>query len=141
MQQLALQISCLFSFVPSGSLAERSLCLIPMSPSPSCQYSLGETGIAWAVRLEPDPGSLARGLCHRDRSLPRWRLYDLWERWRRSSGCCRTSPGPGLGIKAASDPGGALRQERHYPVWRRGQVDPSKSCRISFFIISQFLCH
>ena len=30
---------CLFSFVPSSSLAERSLCLIPMSPSPSCQYS------------------------------------------------------------------------------------------------------
>ena len=33
------------------------------------------------------------------------------------------------------------RQARHYPVWGRGKVDPSKSCRISFFIISQFLCH
>ena len=63
MQQLALQISCLFSFVPSGSLAERSLCLIPMSPSPSCQYSLGEAGIAWAVWLEPDPGSVGQR-CH-----------------------------------------------------------------------------
>ena len=45
-QQLVLQISCLFSCIPSGSLAERSLCLIPMSPSPSCQYSPGEAGIA-----------------------------------------------------------------------------------------------
>ena len=61
-QQLALQISCLFSFVPSGSLAERSLCLTPTSPSPSCQYSPGETGIAWAVRLEPDPGSAGQRL-------------------------------------------------------------------------------
>ena len=50
--------SRLFSFVPSGSLAERSLCLIPMSPSPSCQYSPGEAGIAWAVQLELDPGSI-----------------------------------------------------------------------------------
>ena len=33
------------------------------------------------------------------------------------------------------------RQARHYPVWGRGKVDPSKSYRISFFIISQFLCH
>ena len=61
-QQLALQISCLFSFVPSGSLAERSLCLTPTSPSPSCQYSPGETGIAWAVRLELDPGSVGQRL-------------------------------------------------------------------------------
>ena len=41
-------------------LAERSLCLIPTSPSPSCQYSPGEVGIAWAVRLEPDPGSVGQ---------------------------------------------------------------------------------
>ena len=34
-----MQTSCLFSFVPSGSLAEGSFCLIPTSPSPSCQYS------------------------------------------------------------------------------------------------------
>ena len=76
---------------------------------------------------------LARGFCHWDQSLPRWQLYDLGKSWQRSSGCCRTSPGPGLGIKAASSPGGAMRQEHHHPVWRRGQVDPSKSCRISFF--------
>ena len=41
---------------------ERSLCLIPTSPSPSCQYSPGEAGISWAVRLEPDPGSVAQRL-------------------------------------------------------------------------------
>ena len=56
-----MQISYLFSFVPSGSLAERGLCLIPTSPSP-CQYSPGEAGIAWAVRLEPDPGSVGQRL-------------------------------------------------------------------------------
>ena len=61
-QQLAVQISCHFSFVPSGSLAEHSLCLTPTSPSPSCQYSPGETGIAWAVRLELDPGSVGQRL-------------------------------------------------------------------------------
>ena len=59
-QQLALQISCLFSFVPSGSLAELSLCLIATSPSPSCQYSLGVAGIAWVVRQELDPGSVGQ---------------------------------------------------------------------------------
>ena len=53
---------CLFSFVPSGSLAERSLCLIPRSPSSSCQYSPGEAGIAWAVWLDPDPGSVGQRL-------------------------------------------------------------------------------
>ena len=47
--------------VPSGSLAELSLCLIPTSPSPSCQYS-GEVDIAWAVRLEPDPESAGQRL-------------------------------------------------------------------------------
>ena len=106
-----MQISYLFAFIPSGSLAERSLCLIPTSPSPSCQYSPGEAGeadIAWAVWLEQILEVLARGFCHRDRSLPRWQLYDLGESWWRSSGCCRTSPGPGLGINAASGPGGAL---------------------------------
>ena len=61
-QQLALQISCVFSFVPSGSLAERRLCLIPRSPSPACQYSPGEEGITWAARLEPDPGSVDQRL-------------------------------------------------------------------------------
>ena len=53
-----MQISCLSSFVPSSSLADGSLCLIPTSPSPSCQYSPGEADIAWVVRLEPDPGSV-----------------------------------------------------------------------------------
>ena len=63
-----MQISCLFSFVPSGSLAERCCCcccslsLIPRSPSPACQYSPGEEGIIWAVRLEPDPGSVGQRL-------------------------------------------------------------------------------
>ena len=57
-----MQISCVFSFVPSGSLAERSLCLIPRSPSPACQYSPGEVDIAWAVWLEPDPGSVGQRL-------------------------------------------------------------------------------
>ena len=61
-QQLALQISCLFSFIPCGSLAERSLCLLPMSPSPSCHYSPREAGIAWEVRLELDPGSVGQRL-------------------------------------------------------------------------------
>ena len=46
------------------------------------------------------------------------------------------------GIKAASGPGGALGG-RSVIIWYAGGVrsSPSKSCRISFFIISQFLCH
>ncbi|OWK01921.1 hypothetical protein Celaphus_00018970, partial [Cervus elaphus hippelaphus] len=44
------------------SLAECSLCLIPASPSPSCQYSLGEAGIAWAVQLELDRASVGQRL-------------------------------------------------------------------------------
>ena len=120
------------------------LCLIPTSLSLSCPYSPGEAGIAWAVRWSWILEVLARGVCHRDRSLPRWRLYDLGESWRRSSGCCRTSPGPGSGIRAASHPGGALGGRRVI-IQNGGGVrsSPSKSCRISFFffIISQFLCH
>ena len=142
-QQLALQISCLFSFVPSDSLAEHSFCLIPTSPSPSCQYSPVDTGYSlggsagagfWEV--------LARGFCHRDRSPPRWQLYDLRESWQRSSSCCRTSSGPGSGIKAASGPPGALGGGRIIIQYGGGgRSSLSKSCRISFFIISQFLCH
>ena len=52
-----MQISCLFCFIPSSSLAELSLCLIPTSPSPSCQYSPGEV-----VQLELDPGSAGQSL-------------------------------------------------------------------------------
>lgn len=43
-------------------MAECSLCLIPTSPSPSCQYSPGEAGIVWAVQLEPDPRSVGQRL-------------------------------------------------------------------------------
>ena len=82
---------------------------------------------------------LARGFCHRDRSLPRWRLYDLGESWQRSSNCCRTSPGPGLGIKAASGPGGALGGRRVVIRYGGGvRSSPSKSYGIYFFIISHF---
>ena len=42
-----------------------------------------------------------------------------------------TSPGPGSGIKAASDPGGALgRWASHHPVSGRGRSSLSKSCQI-----------
>ena len=52
-----------WSGVPLPSLlAERSLCLIPTSSSPSCQYLLGEAGIAWAVPLEPDSRSVGQRL-------------------------------------------------------------------------------
>ena len=53
-----------------------------------------------------------------------------------------TSPGPGSGIKAASGRSGALGG-RQVIIQHGGEVrsSPSKSCRISFFIISQFLCH
>ena len=44
----------------SGSLEERSLCLILVSPFPflSVLTGRGEAGIAWVVWLEPDPGSV-----------------------------------------------------------------------------------
>ena len=42
-----------------------------------------------------------------------------------------TSPGPGSGIKAASDPGGALgRWVSRRPLWGRGRSSLSKSCQI-----------
>ena len=46
---------------------------------------------------------------------------------------------PGSGIKAASSPGEVLGG-RHVIIQHGGGVrsSPSKSCRISFFIISQF---
>ena len=102
-----MQITCLLSFVPSGSLAEGSLCLIPTSPSPSCQYT-GRGRYSLGSLAGAGSWKLARGFCHRDKSLPKWRLYDLGESWQRSSSCCRTSSGPELGIKAASGPGGTL---------------------------------
>ena len=48
-----------------------------------------------------------------------------------------TSPGPGLDIKAASSPGEALGGRRVI-IQHGGGVrsSPSKSCRISFFIIA-----
>ena len=50
--------------------------------------------------------------------------------------------GPGLGIKATSGPGGALGGRRVIIQYGGGgRSSPSKSCRISYFIISQFLCH
>ena len=127
-QELALQISYLFSFVPSGSLTERSLCLIPPSPFPSCHYSPGEVGIAWAVRLEPDPGSVGQRLLPPGSEAAEVAALrpppgELAEEQQR---LLQELPGPGLGIKAASGPpGGALgRQVRHHPVWSRGQVIP-----------------
>ena len=45
-----------------------------------------------------------------------------------------TSPGPGLGIKVASGPGGALGGKRVIIQYGGGvRSSPSKSCRISFF--------
>ena len=97
------------------------------------RYSLGSLAGAGSWKCWPEVS-----LCH----LPRWWLYDLRESSQRSSGCCRTSPGPGSGIKAASSPGGALGGRSIIIQYGGGgRSSPSKSCRISFFIISQFLCH
>ena len=53
-----------------------------------------------------------------------------------------TSPGPGLGIKVASGPSEALGGRRVIIQYGGGfRLSSSKSCRISCFIISQFLCH
>ena len=53
-----------------------------------------------------------------------------------------TSLGPGLGSKAASGPGGELGGRCVIIQYGEGvRSSPSKSCRISFLIISQFLCH
>ena len=60
---------------------------------------------------------------------------------RRAVAAAGTSPGPGSGIKAASSPGGALRGGCVIQYGGRRRSSLSKSCRISFFIISQFLCH
>ena len=47
-----------------------------------------------------------------------------------------TSPGPGLGIKVASGPGGALGGRCIIIQYGRGvRSSPSKSCRISFLFI------
>ena len=98
-------------------------------------YSLGSSVGARSWKCWPEA-------CHRDWSLPKRRLYEFRESWQRSSGFSETSPGPGSGIKAASGPGGALGGRRVI-IQHGGGVrsSPSKSCRISFFIISQLLCH
>ena len=91
-------------------------------------YSLGGSAGAGSWKCWPEASVTG------DQSLPRWRLYDPRESWRRSSSCCRTSLGPGSGIKAASGPGGALGGRRVI-IQNGGGVrsSPSKSCRISFF--------
>ena len=60
----------------------------------------------------------------------------------RAAAAAGTSPGPGSSIKAASRAGGALGGRRII-IQHGGGVRSSlpKSCRISFFILSQFLCH
>ena len=76
-------------------------------------------GIAWVVQLEPDPGEASVtgiGACRGGGSTTSGRAG------RGAAAAAGTSPDPGLGIKTASGPGGALRQERHYPIWGRGQV-------------------
>ena len=75
-------------------LRPSSLCLIPVSPFPFPSVLTGEAGIAWVVRLSRILEVLARGFCHQDWSLRRWRLYDLWESWQRSFGCCRNFTWP-----------------------------------------------
>ena len=59
------------------------------------EITLGEAGIAWAVRLEPDPGSVGQ------------RLLSLGSEPAKVA-AAGTLPGPGLGIKVASCPGEAL---------------------------------
>ena len=56
-------------------------------------YSLGSSANRWSRILEV----LIRGFCHWDRSLPKRRLYELRESWRRSSGCCRNFTWPWIG--------------------------------------------
>ena len=70
---------------------------------------------------------LARGFCHRHRSLPRWRLYDLRECWWRSSGCCRNFTWPWIGHYGGL---GSWRWAHHHPVWGKGRSSLSKSCQI-----------
>ena len=98
-------------------------------------YSLGGLVGAGSWKCWPEA-------CHWDWSLPKWQLYEHWESWQRSSGFSESSPGPGSGIKAATGPGGTLGGRRVI-IQHGGGVrsSPSKSCRISFFIVSQLLCH
>ena len=105
-QQLALQISCLFSFVPSGSLAERSVCLIPTSPSPSRQYSPGRDGCslggsagAGSWKCWPEASVTGMGACRGGGSMTLGR----------AGRGAAAAAGPGSGIEAASNPGGAVR--------------------------------
>ena len=100
------------------------------------EYSLGGSAGAGSWKCWPEASVTG------DQSLPRWRLYDPRESWQTSSSCCRTSLGPGSGIKAASGPGGALGGRNIIiQYWGGVRSFPSKFSRISFFIISHFLCH
>ena len=98
--------------------------------------------IAWAVQLEPDPGSVGQRLLSLGlEPAKNSGSTNSGRAGRRAVAAAGTSPGPGLGIKAASGPGGALGGRRVIIQYGGGvRSSPSKSCRISFFIINQFLC-
>ena len=81
-------------------------------------YSLGSLAGARSWKCWPEASVTGIGACRGGGSTTSGRAGGG------AVAAAGTSPGPGLGIKAASGPGGALRQERHYPVWRRAQVIP-----------------
>ena len=102
----------------------------------------GEAGIAWAVWLEPDPGSVAQRLLSpgsepaqtaalqtpgelAEEQWPLQKLHLALDRALRRPPVVVEHWEAGMSLSSMAEGSGHL----------------SKSCRISFFIISQFLCH
>ena len=98
-------------------------------------YSLGGSAGAGSWKCCPEASVTGIGACPNGGSTNSGRAGGG------AVAVAETSPGPGSGIKAASGRGGALGGRRVI-IQHGGEVrsSPSKSCRISFFIISQFLC-
>ena len=99
-------------------------------------YSLGGSAGAGSWKCWPEASVTGIGACPNGGSTNSRRAGGG------AAAAAGTSPGPGSGIKAASSPGGALGGRRVIIQYGgRVRSPPSKSCRTSFFIISQFLCH
>ena len=129
---------CSGAFPPS-SLAEHSLCLIPVFPAPFSSVLTLPVGTAWEVQLRRNPGALTRGSYRWDRSLPEWWLYDLRGKLAEEQRLLQE-------LHVALDR--ALRRPlvlvEHWGAGAssssmgEGSSSPSKSCRISFLSLVNF---
>ena len=88
-------------------------------------YSLGNSAGAGSYKCWPEASVTGIGACQNCSSMNSGRAGG------RAVAAAGTSPGPGLGIKVASGPGGALGG-RHVIIQYGGGVrsSPSKSCQI-----------